>query len=118
MNDVMISDSIINLQDISKIDVKDLKSIHLCIKKLDEFNQYLSDLFNNELPNLAGFELLSYNTYVLRIHEIFVECIRDIKKYEGVDFYKTRCLLVTCERLIIFFMGYIDEYNNMVADSP
>jgi len=115
MNNAVLSLTFNNLQEISKIYVKDSKSIHSCIKELDDFDLYLNGLFNNELPNYSGCDLITYNAHVSKVHEVFSECIRDIKKYEGVDFYKTRCLLVTCERLVAFFMKYIEEYNNMMA---
>lgn len=115
MNNAILSNTINSLQNITKIDVKDSKSVHHCIKELYDFDLYLDNLFNNELPNWSGCDLISYNTYVLKVHEVFSECIRDIKKYEGIDFYKTKCLLVTCERLVVFFMKYIEEYNNMVS---
>jgi len=115
MSNAILSNAINSLLNITKIDVKDSKSIHCCIKELSDFELYLDKLFNNELPNWSGCDLISYNTYVLKVHEVFSECIRDIKKYEGIDFYKTQCLLVTCERLVAFFIKYIEEYNNMIA---
>jgi len=115
MNNAILSNTINSLQDISKIDVKDSTCVHRCIKELYDFDLYLSNLLNNELQNWSGCDLISYNNYVLKVHEVFSECILDIKKYEGIDFYKTQCLLVTCERLVAFFMKYIEEYNNMMA---
>jgi len=115
MNTVISNVTLNNLLDISKIDIKDPVSVHHCIQVLYDFDLYLNNLFHNELPTWSGCELLSYNSYVSKIHDVFSECIRDIKKYEGIDFYKTQCLLTTCERLIAFFQSYIDEYNRMKA---